>query len=141
MTASWVGSRLNIDIARHVYHILVRESARAYREAKREAAFDIDRTAFMRGFFWAVSQKLAERPLRNDLDEAIRNAERKLLELQRENGRFQVSRSNAGKGGIDVDALASGFAAGQGVNLARPCEGRGGSPLAIGGGNPLRLAM
>ena len=32
---SWIGSRLNINIAKHVYHILIRESRRAFREASK----------------------------------------------------------------------------------------------------------
>lgn len=137
MRVSWVGSRLNIDIARHVCHILVRESGRAWREAKHAAERDgrkpLDRTAFMRGFFWAIARKLAEYPLRNDLDDAIRKAERRLLEYQMEAGNAKMLHSrSSGRGMTDVDALARGFGAGQGVSLARPCEGKGESPLALG---------
>ena len=131
---SWIGSRLNIDIARHVYHILLRESARAYAEAKRETeayGVKMSRASFMQGFFFALHRKLEENPLRNDLDASIRDADRKLLEYAQEHEvRMKKSGGRKAKDGI---AIVAGFMAGQKVNLARPCERKGDSPLAIAG--------
>lgn len=133
---SWFGSRLNIAIARHVYIVLVRESRRAWREAQREVEKEpttvkLDRYAFMRGFFFAIHKKLTAQPLRNDLATCIRAAERRLLAFQRENG-ISVSEAKGGGKVKDADALAAGYAAGEGVNLARPCENGKGAATAIG---------
>ena len=141
---SWIGSRLNIDVARYVYAILIRESRRAWREAKKEAGpragKELDRLSFMRGFFFALHKKLAEHPLRNDLDSSIRAAERRLLSFAQESEKG--IRMAKGGGGVvkDVDALAAGYNAGSAVNLARPCEGKNGAEAAIGN-VPLLAAM
>lgn len=124
MKASWIGSRLNIDIARYVYHILVREGARAWREADKAAKameVGLDKAAFMRGFFWAICRKLEENPLRNDLDGAVRDAERKFREYQEENGQVKMRPNGRNKKKLDVDSLLKGCDAGAGVNLVRPC--------------------
>lgn len=131
---TWFGSRLNIDVAKYVYHILLREGRRAWREASREAkamGADPSRRDFLRGFYWAVSRKLSERPLRNDLPEAIRAAEGKLLEYQQENGAVKMRRTRGSKN-LDADALASGYAAGSSVNLSRPCGDNGERAAQIG---------
>lgn len=155
---SWFGSRLNIDIAKHVFHILMRESRRAYAEEcrkPREKEFDewlrkmseslperqmdfavkhytprkVSRKSFMQGFFFAIDQKLTEHPLRNDLD-ADRLAAQKKFDEYREN--HKVRNSNGRKNSNpDADAIAAGFAAGNKMNLARPCDGASSSPLAL----------
>lgn len=141
---SWIGSRLNIDIAKHVYHILIRESRRAFREASKatdSVGVRINRETFMRGFFWALHNKLTENPLRNDLDLSIKEAERKLLSYQQEGHSVKESRQRNGKL-KDVAALAKGFAAGNAVNLARPCEGQAtASPFMLAQDNTPRLAI
>lgn len=133
---SWIGSRLNIDIARYVYDILIRESRRAWREAQKaiasEPLVELNRHSFMRGFFFAIHKKLAANPLRNDLESSIRAAERRLLAFEQESGKG-VKMSKAGKGKVtDANALAAGYDAGSAVNLSRPCEGRTGAAAALG---------
>lgn len=160
---SWFGSRLNIEIAKHVFHILLRESRRAYREADRPArdarrliadklvshgveratAMQIaarwqgettdgaktDRKSFMAGFFYAISQKLAANPIRNDVAADKAAAERKFAEYR---DGHAVKESAARKGdNLDRAAMMRGFDAGQRMNLARPCEGESSSPLAL----------
>ena len=147
MKASWFGSHLNIDIARYVYHILVREGARAWREANKAAKameVDLDKAAFMRGFFWAICKKLEENPLRNDLDGAVRDAERKFLEYQEENGQVKMRPSGRNKKNLDVGSLVRGFDAGHDVNLARPCGANADDnrqPLGAGASTAPRLAV
>ena len=163
---SWFGSRLNIEIAKHVFHILLRESRRAYREANAKVqnevgalaerlldcdldlmgiredrrqparwrvsdgfAPKIERKSFMTGFFYAISQKLAANPLRNDLAADKAAAERKFLEYRQEHSvEDSPMRRNRN---FDKNAAAQGFSAGSRMNLARPCEGSATSPLAI----------
>lgn len=160
---SWFGSRLNIEIAKHVFHILLRESRRAYREANGPARDErillvgrlakcgieaavarrlvaewqkgtadsarIDRKSFMSGFFYAISQKLAATPLRNDIAADRAAAERKFAEY-REGHDVKESEMRQNRS-LDRAAVAQGFAAGRRMNLARPCEGDAASPLAI----------
>ena len=137
----WIGTRINIEIARHVCHILLRESRKAFDEKKKEWKKKNDqllaeigyrffavgsqlpplkRQTFMQGFFWAISKKLTEHPLRNDLERDLANAERKLLEYAQEN---KVESSQSKKVPVDADSLLAGADAGNKVNLARPCEG------------------
>lgn len=141
---SWIGSRLNIDIAKHVYHILIRESRRAFREASKATAsvgVKLNRETFMRGFFWALHNKLTENPLRNDLEQSIQEAERRLLAYQQEGHKVEESRQRNAKL-TDATALAKGFAAGNAVNLARPCEGQTtASPFMLAQDNTPRLAI
>ena len=125
---AWFGSPLNIDIARHVHHILMRESRRAWREFKKEAAAngggeEAKRESFMRGFFWQVSVRLTDCPLRNDADIAAdtKRAERRLLAFRQEN-EVRESRRNVRK--LDAGSFCGGVGAAKSLNLARPCEGR-----------------
>ena len=141
---SWIGSRLNIDIAKHVYHILIRESRRAFREASKatgSVGVKLSREAFMRGFFWALHNKLTKNPLRNDLDLSIKEAERKLLSYQQEGHSVKESRQRNAKL-QDIAALCKGMDAGNAVNLARPCEGQAtASPFMLAQDNTPRLAI
>lgn len=160
---SWFGSRLNIEIAKHVFHILIRESRKAYREANRSAReeidalarrlldFDmgadgarrpaaswrasdgyapkVDRKSFMSGFFYAVSKRLAESPIRNDVAADRAAAERKFADYRSEHA-VRDSAVRTGRN-LDTAAVAQGFSAGRRVSLVRPCEGNAASPLAI----------
>lgn len=134
---SWFGSRLNIDIARHVQHILMRESARAWRDASREDN-GLKRSEFMRGFFWQINLKLTENPIRNDAqvkaDYAAAN--RKFLDYKREN---EVDERKGRQGQLDANSVLKGMDAAKGVSLNRPCGDGGyrkreevGMTLAIG---------
>ena len=128
---SWIGSRLNIDIAKHVYHILMRESGRAFRAVKK--THPVDRPSFMRGFFWALHEKLTERPLRNDLPASIKAAERRLLAYMQDGHEVKERGGSPAKmNAKNVASLMAGIDAGRSVNLARPCEGRNPSPFALG---------
>lgn len=128
---TWFGTRLNIDIARHVYHILIRESRKAWREVKnRYGAFGVSgrkhKDSFMRGFFATIWQKLAENPLRNDREAFTaekKAAERKFEEF-RANNNVKMTKKNSPKDTSPV-MINLGMDAGSKVNLARPCEGRG----------------
>ena len=144
MRITWFGSRLNIDIAKHVFHILRRESAKAWEETRKVLVMNheermkklnggflpilplsyrrkYDRAAFMRGFFFSISKKLTENPLRNDLDEDKRAAERKFLEFK-DGHNVKEKKGRQSKG--DAESIIQGLNAGNKVNLARPCEGR-----------------
>lgn len=135
--ALWFGSRLNIEIAKHVAHILLRESRRGWSEVKSSG---LVRDLFMQGFFWAVHERLKENPLRNDAEVAADRAQtdRKVDEFERrmkEQGEGEVKRRGPRKPrskGDDADAKAyvAGLRAGSAVGLARPCEGREGRKTA-----------
>ena len=129
---SWFGSRLNIDIARHIHHILVRESRSAYNRAKKEIGdlVKIKRADYMNGFFYAVDRKLTEHPLRNDREQfhaEQKEAERKFEEFSMRN-KVKKSRRREVK---DASSIIIGMNDGKRVGLARPCERTGASPLAI----------
>lgn len=152
MTISWFGSRLNIDIAKHVWHILMRESAKAWAvERGRLATAWLEaenrlrlmygmipmrnakiprnkKTAFMQGFFWAINQKLKEYPLRNDLEADKEAAKRKFEEFKESN---EVKSAKNRKAKADYESMAKGINAGNKINLNRPCEGSMTSPLAL----------
>lgn len=134
---TWFGTRLNIDIARHVHHILLRESRKAWREL-RDSLKSLDvggrkhKRAFMHGFFSAVWSKLDAHPLRNDRDvfEAEKKAAESKFARYKENNKVEMARL---KTASDENAvmLLSGFGAGKKVALARPCEGASSSPLSL----------
>ena len=118
---SWFGPRINIDIARHVHHILLRESRAAFRRA-RKVAPRIKRQAFMQGFFVAIYVKLTEHPLRNDREafEAEKKAAERKFEEFRANNKVRESRKP--RAADDHNAISMGYSDGEKVNLARPCE-------------------
>lgn len=124
---TWFGSPLNIDIAKHVHHILMRESRRAWREfsaaEKERGEEQPKRESFIKGFFWAISCRLAEHPLRNDaqLKEDRRRADAKLLAFAQEN---EVRTRQVRNRKMEAGSFVGGADAAKGVNLARPCEGR-----------------
>lgn len=119
----WIGSRLNIGVARYVYHILIRESRRAWREASKKGVKD--RFSFMRGFYFAIHEKLTRSPLRNDLESSRKCAEAKALsfidDLKKKG--IETASSKAPKQASDAGSITMGFTAGNSVNLSRPCEG------------------
>lgn len=137
-STSWFGSRLNIDIARHVHHILIRESRKAWRATQSKyAALGLGgrryKESFMRGFFCEIWRKLTEHPLRNDLDALAaekKAAERKFDEFKA-NNRVRESRKSAAHA-QNESMLILGMNAGRAVNLARPCEGAAAERMAIG---------
>lgn len=142
-TISWIGSRLNIEIAKHVWHILRREALNSWRNSQKEAKrkllcfnFDpkvlevlkksnampkVDKASFMHGFFIAIDQKLKDCPLRNDLDGAKKEASKKLDEFK-SNNKVKDQKASSNKS-LNAKSLAMGAQAGNKVNLARPCEG------------------
>ena len=146
-TISWFGSRLNIEIAKYVWHILRRESIKAWQHARVDAVkarrtildkylgskmYDIiadkdllpkvTKQTFMEGFFSAIDHKLKECPLRNDLEEAKAKAEKKFQEFRNENNVQDKIVKNK-KSDKDQQVFRMGLHAGTKVNLSRPCEG------------------
>lgn len=137
---SWFGSRLNIDIARHVRHILIRESRKAWGKVKdRYGEFGVGgrkyKESFMRGFFCEIYAKLAANPLRNDLDALAaekRAADRKFEEFKAAHEAKIREKRKSPKTELNDTMLTLGMDAGRRVNLARPCEGAAEERLAIG---------
>ena len=151
-TISWFGSRLNIDIARHVWHILMRESQKAWAKERGRLAtawLEVEnrvriqygmipmshakiphkkRGAFMQGFFWAINKKLTEHPLRNDVDSDRKAAVKKFENFKANN---TVKDARKRKTAQDTEAILNGMRKGNKVNLNRPCEGSTTSPLAL----------
>lgn len=136
---TWFGSKLNIDIARHIHHILVRESRKEWDYARKQYKMlgirgKKCKDNFMRGFFVAIHQKLLQIPLRNDTEQKeleTKAAERKFKQFAAENS-GNVKSKNLGKADADYASIISlGRNAGEKVNLARPCEGRGSNRLAL----------
>lgn len=140
----WVGTKINIEIAKHVTVILLRffkrdwEDARKLRDLSRKlltgpksyAAAEMERlreygklskAAFMDGWFWTIHQKLRANPLRNDREQF--EAERKAAEdlLKRLDGVNERDRTL--KSGRDRRSVKMGTEAAKKVNLSRPCEG------------------
>lgn len=129
---SWFGSRLNIDIARHVNHILLRESRSAWRKAQKEFP-GLKRQSFMQGFFFVIDRKLTERPLRNDTENLVaekKAAEKRLEEFKMNNGGVRDSQKRRTE--RDTDALALGAHAAKNINLARPCSNESSNRFALG---------
>lgn len=147
-TLSWFGCSLNIEIAKHVWHILRRESNKAWNEKKVELEAEFKKNlkelrrdswyplpqsaykrkynkgAFMKGFFFAIHKTLTEHPLRNDLDQFA--AEKKAAEKKFEDFKAQNEVKNAKnrKTADDSSSIIAGLNAGKKVNLSIPCEGR-----------------
>lgn len=148
---TWFGCSLNIDIAKHVFHILKRECNKAWKMVRNEivstkmSAYErygivpvknqrirYGRETFMKGFFWSIHETLTNRPIRNDLDQLAlerKAAEKKLKDFENEHS---VRHTKARNGGVDAESLAKGFHMGSKVNLSRPCENRRVERMAIG---------
>lgn len=135
--ALWFGSRLNIELAKYIAHVLLRASRRGWDDVKE---LGLARQVFMQGFFWAVHKRLEENPLRNDAEVAADKAlaVRKVAEFERrmkERGEGEVKRRRPRKTrskdtDADDKALVAGLRAGSAVGLARPCEGTEGRRTA-----------
>ena len=162
MKLDLIGSRLNIAVAEYVYEILWRESLRAWHTAHRAVKAEYDnmllanglqherdwagrrkrpvllkKDSFMSGWYARIDEKLTAHPLRNDM--AQLEAEKKAAEdlLKRQQG---VKNKDVRSDKSDAESAAKGYAEADKVNLSRPCEGRGRSPLQVGGASPFALA-
>lgn len=125
----WFGNALNIDVARHVQHIVTREARRAYREYRKAHPRAV-RAAYMQGWFAAIDRTLTLNPLRNDIDQMrseSRQAEAAFLEWRREaeKGGQTVDTVDTSKNQRrpNADELVAGLRAGLAVNLSRPVGG------------------
>lgn len=146
---SWIGTQINIAIARHVWHVLLRECRAAWRRAKADAVarrrrieanlagdasgrvLEIKKQAFMAGFFAAIDRALEERPIRNDMAAARTAAERRFDEFRAAHA-VKTRKKTIGKG-ADARVVAMGAEAGGRVNLSRPCEAAARRTMAICG--------
>ena len=137
---TFFGVNINIEIAKYVYVILMREFHKDYKEVK---GWGLDKRSFMTGWFMQIDKKLTEHPLRNDRDqfEAEKEAaERKFKEYQSKTDNIKmrtINRSNK-----DAESLYRGFRTAEKVNLSRPCEGQAyASPFSLGHTKQLKEAM
>ena len=137
---TFFGVNINIEIAKYVYVILMREFHKDYREVK---GWGLDKRSFMTGWFMQIDKKLTDHPLRNDRDqfEAEKEAaERKFKEYQSKTDNIKmrtINRSNK-----DAESLYRGFRSAEKVNLSRPCEGQAyASPFSLGHTKQLKEAM
>lgn len=148
---SWVGTAINIEIAKYVFEILIRESKKAYNDAtlrnKLSKAFykylkkhfsadnlaivgiknpakSLDKRSFYTGWYTTIHDKLTRNPIRNDIEQfeaEKRDLERKFKKLQDELG---ITESNRNRHKTDdMKAVMMGMDAASKVNLSRPCEG------------------
>ena len=137
---TFFGVNINIEIAKYVYMILMREFHKDYKEVK---GWGLDKRSFMTGWFMQIDKKLTDHPLRNDRDqfEAEKEAaERKFKEYQSKTDNIKmrtINRSNK-----DAESLYRGFRSAEKVNLSRPCEGQAyASPFSLGHTKQLKGAM
>ena len=137
---TFFGVNINIEIAKYVYVILMREFHKDYKEVK---GWGLDKRSFMTGWFMQIDKKLTDHPLRNDRDqfEAEKEAaERKFKEYQSKTDNIKmrtINRSNK-----DAESLYRGFRSAEKVNLSRPCEGQASaSPFSLGHTKQLKEAM
>lgn len=151
----WIGTSVNIAVAQYVYKILMRESGKAWREARAaktryqhvytnhpgrnrqlEALRNLNKRAFLDGWFFEIHRKLTENPLRNDREQFI--AEKKsadeFLERLKAERDIQERKGNA-NGNRDALSVRLGLEAAEKISLNRPCDGKGysGSPASICG--------
>ena len=129
---TFFGVNLNIEVAKYVYVILMREFHKDYKEVK---GWGLDKRSFMTGWFMQIDKKLTEHPLRNDKEqyEAEKEAaERKFKEYQ-SNPDNNVKMNTVRRDDKDAEALYRGFRSAERVNLSRPCEGSASpSPFSLG---------
>ena len=137
---TFFGVNINIEVAKYVYVILMREFHKDYKEVK---GCGLDKRSFMTGWFMQIDKKLTDHPLRNDRDqfEAEKEAaERKFKEYQSKTDNIKmrtINRSNK-----DAESLYRGFRSAEKVNLSRPCEGQAyASPFSLGHTKQLKEAM
>lgn len=119
----WFGNRINIGVAQYVYHILMRESRKAWESVK---DMGLKRDMFMHGWFSRIHEILTAHPIRNDLD--VLEAERKAAEKQME--KFAQEQQEAQKrlrkgSGSDMDgnSVVEGYDRARSVVLNRPVDG------------------
>ena len=137
---TFFGVNINIEIAKYVYVILMREFHKDYKEVK---GWGLDKRSFMTGWFMQIDKKLTEHPLRNDRDqfEAEKEAaERKFKEYQSKTDNIKMKTIN--RSNKDAESLYRGFRSAEKVNLSRPCEGQAyASPFSLGHTKQLKEAM
>ena len=119
---SWVGARINIEIAQHAFAILLRESRAAWKEV---SGLGLKKDSFMKGWFLCIYKKLLEHPLRNDLDQ-FEYEKKTALDFYRKQTSEDGELAGAGeakvsKKGIDADSLEEGYEKAKRVSLNRPC--------------------
>ncbi len=92
----------------------------------------------MCGWFARIDEKLMAHPLRNDMAqlEAEKKAAEDLLKRQQGINDRYINSDNS-----DAESAMKGYAEADKINLSRPCEGRGCSPLQVGAANPFALAI
>ena len=138
---TFFGVNINIEIAKYVYVILMREFHKDFKEFN---VCGLNKRSFMTGWFMQVDKKLTEHPLRNDRDqfEAEKEAaERKFKEYQ-SNPDNNIKFSKVKRDSKDAEALYRGFRSAEKVNLSRPCEGQASaSPFSLGHTKQLKEAM
>lgn len=127
---SWFGTRINIDVARYAFDIIIRECRKHCRAARAKHArmwrghMKFSKESFMRGWFHVIDEKLTAHPLRNDLDTF--RAEKRRLEAAFDRYRQNNAVTDVGHRPRETNAwaVAAGMEAAQSVSLSRPCEGR-----------------
>ena len=128
---TFFGVNINIEIAKYVYVILMREFHKDYKEVK---GWGLDKRSFMTGWFMQIDKKLTDHPLRNDREqfEAEKEAaERKFKEYQSKTDNIKMRTIN--RSSKDSESLYRGFSSAEKVNLSRPCEGQASaSPFSLG---------
>lgn len=141
--AIFFGCRINIEVAKYAWDIMLRESRKAWNAYRRKSSLmrmiergyrlpgsaarlvrKPDKGAFMSGWFFRIDQKLTENPIRNDIEQF--NAERALMErdFQRYCAHNNVKESKGRKAKQDFSAVMAGMSSAEAVSLNRPCEGR-----------------
>lgn len=129
---TFFGTRINIEVAKYAFDIMLRESRRAWNEVKewRGMGGGIDKQLFMQGWFANIHAKLTANPIRNDVEvfEAEKaKTEEDYKKFKEERGveskpqkLRKVSEREAAK---RYDSLEAGFDAAAKVSLNRPCGG------------------
>lgn len=118
---TWVGQKINIGVAKYAYLIMLREANR-YLKGKVYNS----RKSYLLGFFHAIEETLRRNPLRNDVEQLRKEAERIDKSLS------GVGRMKDRKSDIDTDSYISGNIDGQKVRLSRPMEGADANAPMIG---------
>ena len=137
---TFFGVNIDIEVAKYVYVILMREFHKDYKEVK---CWGLNKRSFMTGWFMQIDKKLTDHPLRNDREqfEAEKEAaERKFKEYQSKNDNIKMRTINSSS--KDAESLYRGFRSAEKVNLSRPCEGQASaSPFYLGHTKQLKEAI
>ena len=118
----WFGSRLNIGVAQWVYHILMRESRKAWESVK---GMGLKRDMFMHGWFSRIHELLTLHPIRNDLDvleQERKEAERAMEGFKQKNDGQERGRLRKGND-EDGKSVIEGYDRAKSVILSRPVNG------------------